>query len=196
MHEFRLSDALRYGLPGGLFLLIAALTYPDISRTVAQDGGLLEATVLAGASLVVGTVIQTLHRAVFYPIVYRFLLVKYVDGRRPNLEDIGSCYTPCQTELRVIEARWRFTAKGGKEPIAHRLADWGAQVHFLFASAWAVMGGAVLPTFAGWTPEVRICALSLIIAVLLVIGALIHDRRLMFVDGRLAGYTREEHGND
>lgn len=190
MHEFRLSDALRYGLPGGLFLLVAALTYPDIRRTVGAGGGLLEATVLAGASLLIGTVIQTLHRAFVYPFIYRIFLVLYVDGRRPDFNDLRSCYTPCETELKVLEARWRFTATNDR--IADRLADWGAQVHFLYGTAWAVAGGALLPKLAGMTAESRICAMSLSLGVLLAVSGLIHDRRLMLVDGRLAGYTHDE----
>jgi hypothetical protein len=90
----------------------------------------------------------------------------------------------------VIEARWRFSANN--EHIATRLENWGAQVHFLFGSALAVAGGALLPMLAGLSPNGRVCAISVILAIVLGISGLIHDRRLMFVDGRFAGYASEE----
>lgn len=181
MHEFRLADALRYSLPGAVLLLAALAVYRDL-RPILRAGGLVEATILAGAALVIGSLIQTVHRALAYPPAYRIFLVWYVEQRRPSLQDLRSSYTPSATELRITEQRWRFAAKNAE--IAGRLGDWGAQAHFLYATGWGVLLGALLPRFFGFVPNPRAFWLALGTCLLVMLAGFVHDRRLMLFDQR------------
>lgn len=181
MHEFRLADALRYSLPGAVLLLATGGVYPEVRRAVGA-GGLLEATVLAGAALVLGSLIQTVHRALLYPLIYRGLVVWYVEERRPGFRDLYSSYTPSETEMVITERRWRFAAQHPE--VAGRLGDWRAQTHFLYASSVGLLGGALVPCLFGfaWDPRAfwSVVGASAVVAA----GAFVHDRRLMLVDQR------------
>jgi hypothetical protein len=192
VNDLRLSDALRYGLPGGVLLLVAAATYPQLGLAARADGGLFEATIIAGTALVVGAVIQALHRALAYPVIYRWFLVRYEEDRAPKFRDLKSAYMPSAIEISVTEQRWQHAA--ANQQTADRLADWGSQTHFLYGAAWAIVGGLVLPAVAGFNPNGRIGTVAVGLGILLVSGAFIHDRRLMLIDKAITRGQQQKRG--
>lgn len=185
MTGLRFVEAVRYSIPGGLFLLMAAWSYPPIAQLVGRGGAFEAAFFAAASSLLIGTVLQLVHRAVIYPVIYRALLVRVVEQRRVSAKDVWSSYTPSDHELRVTVARWRFTPQPENAGAASRLEEWGAQVHFLYAACWAVALALVMPAVAGLNPDYRRGLIAGVVCLVLLGAALVHDRRMMLHERRV-----------
>lgn len=136
--QLKLEELLRYGFAGAIGLLAFLLCFSgwlDLAKTVPA---ITQASVLVGVAFAVGTLLYAVHRAFVYQIIYRFVLgvlaafrVCYFDKR------LFLPFVPSPLEVRLDLLRWK-RAKD-KDYAQPRLAEWGAQIHFLYCSSWAVL---------------------------------------------------------
>lgn len=68
------------------------------------------------------------------------------------------------------------------------------KLHFLYAAAWAVLAGLLLPAVAGFDGKPSIAIGAFLLAVILVLAAVVHDRRLMLVDKAITRHGSETRG--
>jgi len=73
MEQISFDKLLRYGLPGGLCIAVALFVYSDLRPMADTKEGLFGATILFGLALLIGALIQGLHRAILYPVIVRFI---------------------------------------------------------------------------------------------------------------------------
>ena len=76
MEKLTIDQYLRYGISGAIALITLALTYPQTVSFLSFDSKLAQATIVAGLILPIGIFIYSVHRAIFYPIIYRIMLKK------------------------------------------------------------------------------------------------------------------------
>jgi hypothetical protein len=134
--ELNLEQLTRNGFSGGVFLLVVLLKCPRLIGLV--PGGALESAVLlAAAALLFGSLIYAVHRAFLYRVMY-WAVVDFFD-----------VYSNPRKHRWLIEFEqdcWRLDLqkKNPKDPVADYTFQWGAQVHLLYCSAWAIFLGMIV----------------------------------------------------
>jgi hypothetical protein len=92
-------------------------------------------------------------------------------------------YRPTNVELALDYWRWRaISEKDFSQPM---LAEWGAQVHFLYCNAWAVLSTLYIGKYSFGElvglPDASRFQVFLRFVCLLLVAALIHNARLLYV---------------
>jgi len=136
--QLKLEELLRYGVAGAVGLLAFVLCFSgwvDLAKTVPA---VTQASVLVGVAFALGTLLYAIHRAFLYPLIYRLVLGVLVAFQVYNFDKrLLVPFLPSLLEVRVDLLRWK---RAKDEDYAQpRLAEWGAQVHFLYCSSWAVL---------------------------------------------------------
>ena len=137
---------------------------------------LLQASLLFGVSVTLGTLVYTMHRALIYPLVLRWVLVVLCIFRWYPLH--WSLFKPLGCPM-VREARKTlWLARRDDNPYNEPLTAWSDQVHFLYAS------GLVLALLVWFLPSApldrRHCYVAWSATALPAI-AVINDLRLSWV---------------
>lgn len=175
MKELGLQDLLRYGLSGGIGLVVLLLTYPEsvcsmshLAASLGKPENTLEVTLILGLVLVIGTVIYSIHRAVIYPFFFWCLLGLFTKRPRCPLR-------PSKFE-RDLD-RWR---SGLCDLQRRNWGEWGAQTHSLYCAAWAIASALILGLFF-WNPPNR-CAfyLFLLLFGVTLVAAVVTNYRLLY----------------
>ena len=183
--QLKLEELLRYGFAGAIGLLAFVLCFcgwVDLAKSVPA---ITQGSVLVGVALAIGTLLYAIHRAFLYQIIYRLVLgvlvafrVNYFDKR------LFLLFVPSPLEVRLDFLRWK-RAKD-QDYAQPRLAEWGAQIHFLYCSSWAVLLALELgkhtPKLAATSYEPEFCWGAWAI----VAAAFISNCRLAYYDFCLA----------
>jgi hypothetical protein len=92
---------------------------------------------------------------------------------------------PLPLESQLDEERWRRRA-APDDCFQCEFDEWGGQIHLLFCSAWALLGGNVLCVLLGdAAAQVRFEPILFCLAILLAIGGFLADCRLCFWEFKL-----------
>jgi len=183
--QLKLEELLRYSFAGAIGLFALVLCFGGLAALATTEPEITQASILDGVALALGALIYTAHRAVVYPLIYRLILVV-----------LGLCsvyrfdkfllvpFVPRPLEVRLDFLRWkRAKDENYAQP---RLAEWGAQVHFLYCSSWAVLlaleFGKHITTLAPTSSEPKVWWG----AWLIVAAAFISNCRLAYYDSCLA----------
>jgi len=189
--SFRALNIYRSFLIGAVGALGAVLIDPAILKSLPNDqpgagNALLQASLLFGVSVALGTLVYTIHRAIVYPIVLRWVLAVLCIFRWYPLH--WSLFQPFGCPL-VREARkslW-LARRDKNNPFIKPLTAWSDQVQFLYASGLLL---ASLVWIVPWVvPVVRLpyaplnrgACLVAVSAVALLGIAIINDLRLSWV---------------
>lgn len=119
MNGLNVNEILRYGASGVLAVVLAFVAFripKDIGT--GENGILADGTVWVTVLFTVGALGYAMYRALVYPIILRLCLSLL--ARRVNMEDF-------------VRDQWKNQIKANA--LQPRLSEWGAQVHFLNASA-------------------------------------------------------------
>ena len=142
MKDLKLEELLRYGFSGGLLLVVLLLMHPSWSD-VLKASGIGGTTILIGVPLLAGSLIYTLHRALAYRLVLTLALLFLICIRVYHWDrGILLPFYTSKTELEID--RWRLKLWATEDLMQQFTAEWGAQVHLLYCSAWAILLGMVL----------------------------------------------------
>ncbi|RMD62658.1 hypothetical protein D6833_06595 [Candidatus Parcubacteria bacterium] len=182
MQTMTFQQIVRYGLPGGIAIMVLFSVYQPSAAQFDLNavGG---AAVVSGIAIVVGALIYTLHRATAYPVIYRLLLLV------PSLRlDKGSkvsrnVFWPSEQEVARDFSRWN--AKREKASPVHYMDEWAAQVHYLYCSAWAVLVGHLIGSQLDWRIRPTPCTLSLLVFLLCLAAGFYHHVRYLYFERKL-----------
>ena len=94
---------LRYGLAGAAVLISFWAACPDCVRILHGANELLDAAVLLALSLVLGSLVYAVHRAVLHPVVYRIFLIGFCTARRYDWSWSMLLPWPSRLELGVAQ---------------------------------------------------------------------------------------------
>ncbi len=187
MQSLRIEELLRYAFSGALFFLALTLTHKPGWEKVSEARGLGDATIIVGIVMVAGTLIYTSHRALAYPLLLFPLalsaasLLRYV----PFEAAMWIPLKPSQFETALDV--WRYRLRRSNESLFAMMADWGAQVHFLYCAGWAILlarlYGSVLAVPASPLAE----RVALRTAVFLFVAGVVHHVRLIVM---IQGYRQ------
>jgi hypothetical protein len=178
LKDLNLEELLRYGFSGGLLLVVLLLMHPSWRDDLAKANGIGGTAILMGVSLLAGSLIYALHRALAYRLLFTLVILFLILIRKHKWNHtIILPLCPSETELRID--RWRLRLKATKDFMDPFTAEWGAQVHLLYCSAWAILLGKLLaPLFPNCQSIISQCAYYVAFIVLLV-AALWQNARLI-----------------
>jgi hypothetical protein len=162
MNNLKIDEILRYALAGGIAMLAVWLGYrePALWLNEKREGALISLA-FAALPILIGALSYVLHRALIYHSIYRVLAK--LCGR------LGST-------LELDMARWENQAKDNSMQL--RMEEWAAQIHFLYAAAWAVAMANVVAHVGQWTRSPWHW-LELLFLPLLLIAAVVHHWRYL-----------------
>ena len=138
MDKLKINDLLRYAFSGGISLLTLVLLYsPNLTLLTATDK-IVDATFIGVLSLLAGSLIYSLHRALIYPLIYRLLIILLSLGKKYTFDwRMLVPWRPTALDLRLDTDRW----KRRKDPasLQTELTEWASQIHFLYTTSWAII---------------------------------------------------------
>lgn len=192
MQQFKLEELLRYGFAGAVGLTTLLLAFSGLSAYAANVPAVTQTSVLVAAAFSLGTLVYAVHRAFLYPLIYRIVLVLLaICGVYRFDKRFFLLLSPVPLEVQLDFLRWKRTKED--DYAQPRLGEWGAQVHFLYCSSWAVilvlyLGGCI-PLTPTSSNHVLWRGSELILA-----AAFVSNCRLAYYDSCLARRDRPELG--
>ena len=164
MMDMSLGELLRYGLAGGN---LAALFYLRYRPELPSVDGIETSAMVLGASLLVGAIVYSVHRALPYPFVM-FPIALRIAGYRSSLREFE---------------KTRDAAMDKNTRVQRHASEWGAQVHFLYSLCWSTLLVPLIGSFLAEqsvtdNPGFWIYALA---GAYLVAGAVHHVRLIKFI---------------
>jgi uncharacterized membrane protein YgdD (TMEM256/DUF423 family) len=183
LQQLRLEELLRYAFSGALGMIAVFLTHPTL-QVFSSSRSIAEATLVIGLVLLAGSLIYTLHRAVVYPILYRTALLILAACRAfPFSWELLVPYRQARIELEMD--LWRLKLRREEDAMHGQLAEWGAQVHFLYCSALAILLALYLSRFVPGPPDAGATRILVWFSALLTGSAMVHHLRLIYMISRV-----------
>jgi hypothetical protein len=196
MQQLRLDELLRYCLSGGIGLVVFAASFRGVLDKLANLTGnrpeliTTQGAAVLGVSLLTGALVYSLHRALIYPLVYRAwtLILCWRIYRFHSSYLLPLFASPLEVSLDLL--RWK--RRKDSHYFAAGQSEWGAQVHFLYCSTWAIVAALVVGRALGFEPSVFQRGFFWI-ALLSLTAAFASNGRLIYYDALLArGQLAEE----
>jgi hypothetical protein len=174
MKELGLQELLRYALSGGIFIASVLMMYPSAACSVGRIDGAREATLILGSVLLVGTLIYNFHRALLYPVLFRpiSLLALPFTNRTWWL---FFPWRPSKAELDIDHWRWSRTPEHRR-----RWDEWGAQTHFLYCAAWAMLASLWVGKYVEGPPNYQVRYLCWILFGVSLFAGVVNNYRLLY----------------
>ncbi len=188
MQQLRLDELLRYCLSGGIGLVVFSLSFRGVLERLGGLTGnthleLASEAAILGISILIGSLVYSLHRAIIYPLIFRFwtLLLCW----RVYKFHYSYLFPFVASPLEVTLDLHRWQRRQEDHSFASGQLEWGAQVHFLYCSTWAIIAALIVGGILGLTPSTlrpSFCWL----AGLCLAAAFISNGRLAYYDAFLA----------
>jgi hypothetical protein len=184
MKELKLEELMRYVLAGAIGLVALLIGFCDVAKPMARVSGVTQASLLLLVALAFGSIVYAVHRSLLYPVLYHLGLLVLIAARVYALDvRLFWLFLPARLELSLDFLRWKRAAACH---YAHpRIAEWGAQVHFLYCSGWTIFLIQWLGYRFGLQPTGSRVTLFWIASWLIAIGFLGYCR-LLYFDSQLA----------
>jgi len=173
MKDWEIEKLLRYALSGGIGLAVLLLRYPAVRGTIGGMEAGKEATLVLGLVLLIGTLVYNLHRALVYPALIR--LLGWFALRWKFSWRLLNAWKPLDAELEID--RWRWGCPDDKR---RRWDEWGAQVHFLYCSAWGILAALLLGNLVWGTPDGRVPYIFWILFAVILFAGCVNNYRLLY----------------
>ncbi len=173
MKELGLQELLRYALSGGIGIAVLLLIYPAAACSIKNMEAAKETTLILGSVLLIGTLIYNIHRALLFPVLFRIVGLFTLPWTFTGALLIP--WLPSDHELRVD--RWRWEHLNGK---SRRWDEWGAQTHFLYCAAWAVLAALLLGKRIWGQADCRPLRIFWILFTITLLAGLVNNYRLLY----------------
>ena len=185
MENLKLNELLRYAFPGVIAVLVLFATRPDALGLLSAYSKFTQAAILGGFILIVGSTIYSLHRALTYPLIYRFILIFFSLSRiYPFDRDLLVPFKPCKLELDLTFERWR--REQNQTSFQGKMREWGSEVHFLYCTTWAILITLKLGHAISNRTNENAFQILTWLAILSLLGALVQDLRSMYIEKKIA----------
>ena len=208
MKQLSLGELLRYALSGAVFVGAYAIARHGASGPSQLLGSADRRIIVAVVAILAGVLTYALHRAL-YRIIIRIVLA-YLRVRGLVCSSFAFCCGFHASEFKRDYTRW---VRHHNYPLFHeRLQLWASHVHFLYCSAWAAGGGAIVGHLLPWAAaQPRLAAFAALITPLSyrpggccgfvlcfaagsLVAALVQDCSLTYTDCRLCEDSRLDGG--
>jgi hypothetical protein len=178
LKDLKLEDLLRYGFSGGLLLIVVLLEHPAWAD-VAKASGIGGTAILTALALLAGSLIYALHRAFAYRILLALVLLLLMCFRAYRW-DVGVIkpLRPSETEMEIDRLRLHW--RKDKDALDSITAEWGAQVHLLYCSGWAILLGVALSQLFKTCQSIISNQTYYLAAAILTLVAIWHNARLLW----------------
>ena len=145
--DLNLNDLLRSGFAGAFFILVTATAFNDPGQLLKDNKDVAGALVALGVpvSLIIGSVIYVLHRAIPFPFLYwLFSGFVYCKDNKDNKDR-----TKDNKGIRHLDiTRWKNNRK--ENSLQRRLVEWASQIHFLYCLSWSSISALCLGDIFMW----------------------------------------------
>jgi hypothetical protein len=179
VRDLKLEELLRYGFSGGLLLLVLLYMHPSWRDGLAKASGVGWTAILIGVALLAGSLIYALHRALAYRVAFTVTVIILICSRVYDWESrIIRPFIPSELELGMD--RRRLALRQRQDVLDQFTAEWGAQVHFLYCAAWAILLGMVLGPLFPNCQRIISHRTYFVASAVLVFGAFWHHARLLW----------------
>ena len=142
--DLNLNDLLRSGFAGAFFILVTATAFNDPGQLLKDNKDVAGALVALGVpvSLIIGSVIYVLHRAIPFPLLYwLFSGCVYCKDNKDRTKD--------NKGIRHLDiTRWKNNRK--ENSLQRRLVEWASQIHFLYCLSWSSISALCLGYIFMW----------------------------------------------
>ena len=138
MKELGFQELLRYALSGGVGLASLLLMYPNVACLIGPIDSAGEVTLILGATLLLGTLVYNIHRALLFPPFFRaigLITISQTDSKWKRFIEFCQFWLwwrPSKAEIDYDSWRWELPDKH-----RDRWVSWAAHPHFLYCAAWA-----------------------------------------------------------
>lgn len=137
MKDVSLGQLMRFGLAGGIFVGLLLFGFSEPRSALTGEPSSVVVGLAFAVSLLSGTVIYSLHRAMLFPQIRRALF-RFVQEERSALE--------------VDMERWSLSIELGEgRSMQSRLVVWADQIHFLYCAAWGTLLALLVGRVVGWS---------------------------------------------
>lgn len=184
MNELRsqLTQFLRYGCGGGIFLVALAISsYPIECLLQAKVSG-AQISLLTLLALILGVVFYAIHRALIYPIPMRSFQKWLARNDCPE-QAAGWCCEISPLEYQLNLSRWQ--RREGTSKLQRNLDMWGSESHFLYVMTWAIWSGLILAYIYDGNATHGVQLTLLVVSAVSFLGALVHDKRCIEMDMKI-----------
>jgi hypothetical protein len=187
LQPLRIEDLLRYAFSGALFFFTLVLTRPLSCEGLPQMKGIGDATLFIGMVLLAGSLTYTVHRASTFPFLFFPLAISAASalGAFPFERAMLIPFRYSKAELELDQ--WRYELRRKKHPLSAVLADWGAQVHFLYCSGLAILLALLLNKLLSTPKWAQAWCIAIVFSALVLGVGLVHNIRLLVM---AAAYRR------
>jgi hypothetical protein len=183
MQQLKLEELMRYVLAGAVGLVALLLGFCDVPKVVGTVAGVTQASLLLFVALALGSIAYAVHRSLIYPMLYHLGLLVLVAFRVYALDPrLFWLFAPARLELSLDFLRWKRSEDHYAQP---RIAEWAAQVHFLYCSGWTTFFILWLGSRLGLRSAPARPLLFWIACGMVVVG-FISNCRLLYFDSQLA----------
>jgi len=162
-----------------LFLLSLLLAHPLSADKLSQAKGIGEATLVIGLVLLVGSLIYTLHRAITYPLVLFRLAWLVLALFRVYTFEWAMAIPFRQPRIEQEMDKWRLELRRAGDALHAVIAEWGAQVHFLYCSGLAILLALFLGRFLANAENALARRVLLVCSLVILLGGFFHHIRLL-----------------
>lgn len=136
--QLNYNEYLRYTFAGGFGILTYLYLNPTILKTLFDEKGTIKDSLfLILLSLLLGSFLYAIHRALLYPICYKINLIFLRQCKKITSTLNWRKYIFTQEEVMNQDFR-RWKQRSNPKSFATNLLDWSAQIHFLYCCVWAM----------------------------------------------------------
>ena len=160
LKDLRFGEYLRYVFAGGITLFVWAVLYPKSLDSSLFDGAFSQGIVIFGLSLIIGSLIYSIHRATLCVVIHRVIAC--------------IAYRNCKIDMVDLNiSRWKSLSE--EKSLRHHISKWSPHVHFLYCASWGIFATLIIGKYFSATPAPKDKYLGFMIFAFVVLFAAIVD---------------------
>lgn len=141
--QLKYNEYLRYTFAGGIGVISYFYLNPCFFETLFKSEGIKNSLFLVLLSLVFGSLVYSIHRAIMYPICYKLnLLILSLFNRVKYDKYLWYPFISSKLEMDMDFRRWK--QRQNEKSFSNNLLDWSAQIHFLYCTVWVLLTAKLL----------------------------------------------------
>jgi hypothetical protein len=188
--NFDINQLLRFLLAGGWTVICYFFTNPIAYKNLQNDKTLD----LILISLVLGSIVFIIHRAIVYPFLFRLICIGLIPFKKMKWKlSLLIPFFPTKDEIKVDFHRWALR-RDTKKSLSKNITDWGSQIHFLYCCAIGSLLTIIFSKLVGGYEQQKLRYMWWAFGLLLFCGFINHIRALLY-DIELRKREKEPQGS-
>jgi len=134
------NEYLKYTFAGGIGVLIYIYLNPEL---IERNSSIKDSLVIILISLLFGSFIYSVHRAILYPICLKINYIILRLSKKVKPKNNWKNFIFSQDYVKTQDFR-RWKERQNSKSFSNNLVDWHSQIHFLYCSVWAITFSIIL----------------------------------------------------